>query len=509
MTSECVCLYLIRVVQRLTVAPRVTAATALRLVRQILAGGLLLSAIEMGVANASDHSDHVRFRDREFEEGAWPSVEALTAAELAEEGEEGRIERDRPARTINPLTPFLFYGGKVESEFDLEKNFNLDNDDDDDLATLEPQLSIALSYVPSPRALAFANFELSRKFDIVDDVGNRDRETKLEVTRAYVILREIIEGLSLQLGRQNYDDKREWVLDETLDSGRILYSVGDFDLELAAGRENLFGEDLLNDEDKDRVNTYILFADYEIVDDIDLSGYVVKRDDREEKDGSPVFFGVRSMGEVDVFDDDEIEYWLDLSTVRGDDNGTDIRGYGLDVGATYFFDLPYEPHFTLGYAFGTGDSDPDSGTDKAFRQTGIEGNSDDFGGVVSLKYYGEVADPELSNLHVFTAGVGMSPTERSSIDLVFHAYRQDKISDDFEGSSIDLDPNEDGSRESKRLGSEIDLVVGFKDIVPDLDFDFTFGYFFSGRAFRIEVEDDVFEDADDAFFIGFDFDYSF
>jgi alginate production protein len=112
-------------------------------------------------------------------------------------------------------------------------------------------------------------------------------------------------------------------------------------------------------------------------------------------------------------------------------------------------------------------------------------------------------------MHIITAGVGLKPTDDSSIDLVFHTYRQDEISDDIRDSAIDLDPNEDGSRQSKRLGSEIDLVVGVKDIIPDLDLEFTFGYFFSGRAFRVEAEDDVFKDADNAFFVGFDMDFSF
>jgi hypothetical protein len=38
---------------------------------------------------------------------------------------------------------------------------------------------------------------------------------------------------------------------------------------------------------------------------------------------------------------------------------------------------------------------------------------------------GERLDPELSNLLIFTGGIGIRPTRRSSIDLVYHHYLQD------------------------------------------------------------------------------------
>jgi alginate production protein len=484
-------------------ARRAAVATALDTVRRVLAGGLLLWALEVGVANASDHSDPMRFRDTEFRYLGAPSVR-----EIAEEGEEGIIDFEAPAETIHQLVPSVFYGSLFEIESGLQSNFDLDDDQDDDLAIVEPKLNFALSYLPNAQALAYVNFELSKPLYVVEEGESQESKTKLEVTRAYVILGEIIEGLSLQLGRQNFDDDREWLYDEELDAGRLRYALGDLGLELAVGRMNLFDRDLLNSGSKDRINTYILFADYEVTEDVNVAGYVVKRDDRTEEDGSPVFFGLRSLGGTEVFED-EIAYWLDLSTVRGDDNGSDIRGYGLDLGATYLFDLPYGPNFTLAYAFGSGDRDPDDGTDKDFRQTGLQGNAGEFGGIASFQYYGEAFDPELSNLHVFTAGLGLRPTEDSSIDLVFHAYRQDEISDELRDSAIDLDPNQDESRQSRRLGSEIDLVIGYHDLLPDLDLEFTFAYFFSGRAFRVEVDDGVFKDADDAFFAGFDMEFSF
>ena len=134
-----------------------------------------------------------------------------------------------------------------------------------------------------------------------------------------------------------------------------------------------------------------------------MGAFAIVLDDRTKRQDRPLFFGLRSLGEVDVFDD-EIEYWADLATVRGKDEGTDIKGYGFDIGATYELNAPLRPYFTLAYAFGSGDSDPDAGTDKEFRQTGLEGNENKFGGITSFKYYGETFNPELRNLKISNRG---------------------------------------------------------------------------------------------------------
>ena len=115
---------------------------------------------------------------------------------------------------------------------------------------------------------------------------------------------------------------------------------------------------------------------------------------------------------------DGLEYWLDAAYVRGRDSSTDIRAFGADMGATYTFDAPLTPYVTLAYAFGSGDRSTTKGTDESFRQTGLQDNDAKFGGVASFRYYGEVLDLELSNISIYTAGIGFRPTKMSSIDLV-------------------------------------------------------------------------------------------
>jgi alginate production protein len=103
--------------------------------------------------------------------------------------------------------------------------------------------------------------------------------------------------------------------------------------------------------------------------------------------------------------------------------------------------------------------------------------------VPDFQYYGELLDPELSNLSIFTAGTGINLTEESSIDLVYHYYLQHKASDSLRDAGIDADP--DG--QSKRLGSEIDLIIGYEG-TKGLELALKLGYFIPGEAFPSESE---------------------
>jgi alginate production protein len=104
--------------------------------------------------------------------------------------------------------------------------------------------------------------------------------------------------------------------------------------------------------------------------------------------------------------------------------------------------------------------------------------------VADFKYYGELLDPELSNLSIFTAGTGINPTEESSIDLVYHYYLQDKASNSLRNVGIEAEP--DGR--NKGLGSEIDLILGYVGRGETIELALILGYFIPGSAFPSESE---------------------
>lgn len=407
-------------------------------------------------------------------------------------GDTTSFDFSAPPKTKILLAPGLTFGADVEVDFESERNFDLDSDEDDGLSTVEPALDLAFSYDPTDWFRVFAEVELSHDVAIEAPAKRREREPALKIKKAYVTLQNILDGVTLQLGRQRVKDEREWLYDEELDAARLFVQHGNFGLEASASRRLLVQEDLLNKDRKERINNYFFLGRYALSDDSELDGYFLVRDDLTSSEEDLYFIGLRSIGEIAK----DWDYWLDGAYLTGTDGSDDINAFGFDVGTTYVADLPWEPSLTLGFAFGSGDSDPDDGTDYAYRQTGLQDNNGRFNGVTRFKYYGEVLDPELSNLAVLTAGIGIRPSKKSSIDLVYHSYWQHKATDRLRDAEIEMDP--DGR--SRYLGHGLDLVVGFREF-EDVDAELILGGFFPRDAFP--------DDADNAYFVGFEIQYSF
>lgn len=195
----------------------------------------------------------------------------------------------------------------------------------------------------------------------------------------------------------------------------------------------------------------------------------------DESDAEIAWLGTRISGRHSV-SDLQFKYWLDTAVVAGketvlefDNIGDgrslveehrerDIRGWALDAGVVSTLPLRWQPTITLGYAIGSGDDD-DGGTDRAFRQTGLQDNNSKFNGVDRFRYYGELLRPELSNLSIFTLSVGMQLFADSSVELIFHKYTQREPSDSLRDSRLDADPlglDDD-------IGTGIDLVIGLEE----------------------------------------------
>jgi alginate production protein len=301
-------------------------------------------------------------------------------------------------------------------------------------------------------------------------------DVMLEVKEAFLRFRRVEGGLALQIGRQRFEDERNWLYDEELDAIRLRYARGTFAVELSASREELVRKDLLGRDPRERIDNYVLFTSYSPVDRIVLEGYVIVRDDRTADRRRPVFVGTRSRGEPV----EDLDYWLELAYVGGREGSRNIRAWGVEVGATYEVQVGPRPSFTLGVAFGSGDPDPDDGVDRSFRQTGLHENEGDFGGATGFQYYGEALDPELSNLAIVTVAAGVRPREWFSLDLVYHVYLQHHASPTLRDARIDAEP----SGRSRQLGTEVDLVLGLADVFDRLDVKAAVGYFSPGPAFE-------------------------
>ena len=398
---------------------------------------------------------------------------------------------DSSAEFSDSIFKSFEFGGSVEFAYEHLRNFDLDRSEPDDLDVVPVELELEVWFEPSDYFSAYLRSQLTRQF-VLREEGNQDvKITQLLINEAFVTAREPNLGLSLLVGRQLFEDERQWLYEAELDAIRGIYRNPSLVIELSASRNALLADqDLLNDVDEESTNNYILYGAYRLNEEITVGAYGIVDEDRGNNDTRTVLLGVMATGTLA----EHFTYWSNAALARGKEDDVKVRGYGVDILSTYDFELPLSPRIIAGYAFGSGDSDPDDDQDGAFRQSGLQDNEAEVSSLVAFQYYGEVLNPELSNMSIFTAGVGARPRDDLSTDLIYHYYIQDVASDELRDSDINADP----AGESRRLGSEIDLVVGFVG-VENLEVRGFLGYFLPGRAFE--------EGSDNAFLARIEFEY--
>jgi alginate production protein len=183
--------------------------------------------------------------------------------------------------------------------------------------------------------------------------------------------------------------------------------------------------------------------------------------------------------------------------VTGTDN-LDVSAWAFDSGVALAPRMIGSPVFTAGYSFGSGDDDATDGTDNEFRQTDLQGSSSRIGlERQQQKNYGEVLRPELSNIHILTAGVGVPVTEGTDIGLTYFNYHLAEDATSLRSSGISAPMN--GT--DKDIGQAADVIINVdidKELdmssryVDDIGFRLVLGSFFAGDAYEPNTEDDAY-----------------
>ncbi|MFN0006448.1 MAG: alginate export family protein [Planctomycetota bacterium] len=379
-----------------------------------------------------------------------------------------RVGRDEWVPTGLRLTEDLSFGVLLEYKAEREDGFDLDDGSKNDEQKHRLSAKGQFLWTPSEsfHGLLAGRVELSDDRD-EDDPDDRGVSSRIDELWGY--WSDIgTKDLDLQVGRLDFDDQREWIYRKKLDGARVFWERNDFALELSATTVLTNGSD--RDENTNNLIAYLAKGDeYR-----ELALWLVDRRDERSPADSPIHFGARALGDWIP----QNEAWADASLVRGYSNDVNLEGWAYDVGTTWSPPFAGPLALTAGWAFASGDDPSSAGTDESYRQTGLQRNNGRFGGVTSFRYYGEVVDPELSNLSILTVGLGARPWRRTSIDLVWHAYQQVEAATFLRDSDIDADP--DGIHED--LGQELDLIVGTKAI-PGWDFEVVVGRFEPGDAF--------------------------
>ncbi|MBL8052499.1 MAG: alginate export family protein, partial [Nitrospira sp.] len=357
------------------------------------------------------------------------------------------FDPNAPPRATIPIGPNLFVGGYTSLEGETNRHYDLSSTLGKVDSTLTPIFAPAFAYEPNQYLQLYVNPVLEIPI-AVEEIEEKSQTTELNLNLAFLTVKNVVPGARLQVGRQRFIDSRRWLFNENMDAIRLGYQYEQFSVELSVSQLNLVQRNLLRreaEEDEEGFINYYAYADYKFGKKNHIGLFALYQDQQRLGTAQPITFGLQSGGRLF----DNLKYWLQTAAVRGSDGGQRIRGEAIDVGLTQVFERAWEPSITIGYAYGTGDSNPNDHVDSRFRQSGFQGNSDKLNGVARFKYYGEVLDPRLTNLMVFTGGLGIKPFSKTSFDLVYHYYLQDHASKRIGGSDLDTDP----TGLSKHIGS--------------------------------------------------------
>lgn len=415
--------------------------------------------------------------------------------------------------TLQWLNRPLTIGGEIETELRYREDLALGRRDDDDLR-FSLNLQLELLYRLSSHSSFYVEIDPSYQADLYAEDNDTKSRERIKLGELWLYIGGFSnQRLSLQIGRQYFGDQREWWWDKQLDAVRIQYTDGTFSSQFAIGinpttvsTEN----DRQAPEDED-ITWLLTSADWQWAKKNHLEVFFLSRFDHsvtptvgetlpeaqeDNEDAMVNWFGLRSHGRLKTDNLGKLYYWLDSGIVYGretlidfDDIGNDqsqvdtrlertINGWGLDIGITWDSKLPYKPRLTLSYATGSGDSNPNDGIDRAYRQSGLQSNDDKFRGVNSFRYYGELLRPELANLTVKTIALGFPLLNDSSLELVYHHYTQSHATDKLRNSRLRTDPQ--GTHRS--LGSEFNIILGLEEW-QQLELELIAAQFNAGKAY--------------------------
>ena len=391
--------------------------------------------------------------------------------DYSDDGVGRRIRRDDDAQHPDPIRiGNVYLGGRVSMGFECSRNLDLDPDEPDSDDWMRPSARLEVSAPLGEYSEAYARID----FRNANHFGNNPAEqgaTEFQLREGFIYWGNFLHrSLGLQVGRQRFRDKREFLFDERLDAVRLHYTKKKLKVEVAVAK-GVFGQSTSTDQ-----QLYLMaYSQYRLPRKRYISGYFMKRNDTTPRDEDPIWFGMSSRGRITR----RLSYWGELVRVTGRRGNLLLRGHAFDLGGSYRFpQLPLNQTLSLGYAYGSGDKDFSDGIDGNFTQTNLQDNSYRYNGLKRYRYYGVLLEPELRNVKIQTLDYGIRPSESWSLNFAYHAYRQVVAAKKIGDTQLDMNPH----GRDPRLGTEIDTILGIRKI-RNIDITLLMGVFFPGSAF--------------------------
>jgi alginate production protein len=427
-------------------------------------------------------------------------------------------------RSEQPFTVNLFDRPtqfRLSYELSLERraNFDLDRGRDRDRRVRDQELKVEARMLASDRLTLLAEGVLLSEVRRQAATGTEQRKSGTQRGQLWAQL-DRIGGLPLavQAGRIPLVDRRAWWWDEDLDAVRLISSGATWRVETGFGRElarkasfdpgieignrgvrRWFGQASWNWQRRHTLEAFWLRANDRS--GTPVAGSLVRPDDVDPVDARLGWLGLRASGNERTDGGHRFAYWVDVARVAGRQKltafgdetdagqvagatvGQRVRGNALDAGAQWTWDMMFRPTVSAAWARGSG-SAVGAAVDRNFRQTGLQENKTRFAGVKRLQRYGELLDPELSNLQVGTLGAGLRIFDNTSVELVWHRYRQLVPSTVLAGSRLSQSP----AGISGDIGRELDFFIAWREW-REVELTLAISRFTPGAAFAADRRD--------------------
>ena len=448
---------------------------------------------------------------------AMTSVQAAEISKTAERARElGRqADQRRPddQLLIKLFNRPLSIGGELKTEFDYRKDFELDASKRDDKLEAKGRIQVEAFYQWNDRLFLFAEAKASFENEVYAEFDDRERGAELERGQSWLYYSfDDNARFAMQLGRQNFRDKREWWWDSELDALRFHYYGKKWSAQMAVASElaATSNQSDIKPEEKDIVfflsqitwewnkkNQLSLFSAVQRDrSDTHQPGIIINERDEDDVDANLNWLGVRALGRVKLPGHGKLHYWADFAELRGTEKLIDfdnfdgrqrivdnveerrVKAWAYDLGLTWQADTKYLPRITIGQAVGSGGESADGSETRDFRQTGLHDNDVRLTGVNRFSFYGEAFRPELSNVRINTLAFGLALYSNSSVEFIFHDYRQRSRSRNRIGR---IGKRPDGIH--KDLGRELDIVLGIEES-EKFEFQAVIAGFKAGRALK-------------------------
>ena len=352
-----------------------------------------------------------------------------------------------------------------QRNYEIDRRNDRDIDENDDRDDGAHNLRLQLVWTPNARTTALIDARHRwRRRELDQGVSQTSDSSRLG--EAWLLFRDVGFGIDLQLGRQDFDDSREWLYDQNLDGIRLFRQTRKLHFELGVSTTLSDG----SRRDQSAVNTTLYVSNRDGARHV--AGYLINRNFGQGRDTTHTHYGIRTIGPLTQ----RFDGWAEISGLTGTRGGSSVSAWGGDLGLRIKTLGSSRTAVSLSYALGSGDRA--GGSDTEFVQTGLQDNNGRLNGLSSVRYYGELLDPELSNISITTLGIGTRIFRRASVELKGHLYRQDIASNRVRNTNLDRNP----LGESRDLGWEIDAVLALRQFAR-WDIEFVAAHFSPGRAF--------------------------